>query len=252
MRIDAPLLEGRLLRRYKRFLADVELPGGVVLTVHCPNTGSLLGCVPEGAAVILRDSRSETRKLRYTLQTVRVGEVWVNVDTSLPNAVVAEAIGAGVIGELAGYARLRREVAYGVKSRIDILLEDEARPPCYVEVKCTTLVEEGVARFPDAVTARGLGHLAELSAAVAGGARAMMVYLVSRGDARWFEPADAIDAAYGAGLRRALASGVEARVYAARVEPDEIVLGAELELRLPPFEAPVARPRPARTRAARR
>ncbi len=243
MRIDAPLLEGRLLRRYKRFLADVELPGGEVLTAHCPNTGSLLGCVPEGAPVVLRDSESATRKLRYTLQSVRIGETWVHVDTSLPNAVVAEAIAADAIPTLSGYARLRREVPYGAKSRIDILLEDEGRPPCYVEVKCTTLVQEGVARFPDAVTARGLGHLEELAARVAAGERAMMVYLVSRGDARHFEPADDIDPAYGAGLRRALDAGVEALAFLSRTSPAEYTLGAPLELRLPPIAPLRARAR---------
>lgn len=241
MRIEAPLLEGRLRRRYKRFLADVELASGELVTAHCPNTGSLLGCVPEGAPAILRDSADPARKLRYTLQTVRVGETWVNVDTSLPNAVVAEALQAGKIPELAGYERLRREVRYGVKSRIDILLESDDRPACYVEVKSTTLVEASVARFPDAVTARGLGHLEELERMVAAGARAAMVYLVSRGDATSFEPADTIDPAYGAGLRRALAAGVEAYAYSALVEPDRIELTQRLPIALKELSPRVAR-----------
>jgi sugar fermentation stimulation protein A len=238
MRIEAPLLEGRLLRRYKRFLADVELQTGERITAHCPNTGSLLGCLSEGAAVILRDSADPKRKLRYTLQTVRVEGTWVNVDTALPNAVVAEAIARGALPELAGYPTLRREVRYGLASRIDILLEADGRPACYVEVKSTTLVADGLARFPDAVTSRGLGHLEELERMVAAGARGVMVYLVGRSDARGFEPADSIDPAYGEGLRRALCAGVEALAYGARVEPDRIELGARLPLHLPPF--PVA------------
>lgn len=247
MRIEAPLLRARLLRRYKRFLADVELPGGERLTAHCPNTGSLLGCTPEGAPVVLRDSEDPSRKLRYTLQTVRVGETWVNVDTSLPNAVVAEALQAGAVPELAGYARLRREVRYGTKSRIDILLEADDRPPCFVEVKCTTLVEDGVARFPDAVTARGLAHLEELTRQVRSGARAVMFYLIARGDARRFEPADAIDPAYGAGLRQALEAGVEALCHGARVDPERLELGPRLPLGLPAFgSAAPERRRPAR------
>lgn len=252
MQIEKPLIEGRLVRRYKRFLADVELEGGEVVTAHCPNPGRLIGCIPEGARVVLRDSQDPARKLRHTFQTVRIGRHWVNVDTSLPNAIVAEAIAAGGVPELTGYANLRREVAYGERSRIDILLEDERRGRCWVEVKCTTLLEDGAAKFPDAVTARGLKHLRELERVVRDGDRAVMFFFVSRGDAERFEPADAIDPDYGAALREALAAGVEALVYSAHVSPERIDLQRRLELVLPklPAAPPLSkRPDPGQTGA---
>lgn len=241
MLIEKPLIEGRLIRRYKRFLADVELEDGQVVTAHCPNPGRMIGCVPEGARVVLRDSQDPSRKLLYTFQTVRIGRQWVNVDTSLPNAVVAEAIEAGAVPELAGYAGLRREVACGERSRIDILLEDEERGRCYVEVKCTTLLEDGAAKFPDAVTARGLKHLRELERVVRDGERAVMLFFVSRADARRFEPADEIDPDYGRALREVLEAGVEALVYSARVQPESLSLAERIELVLPALQAP-ARP----------
>ena len=148
MRIDRPTLQGRFLRRYKRFFADVELDDGTVLTTHCPNTGSLLGCLKEGARAVVRDSQDDARKLRYTFQAIRVGRTWVNVDTSLPNAVVFEAIERGRIPELAGYDTARREVKYGENSRIDVLLE-RGHEKCYVEVKNTTLAEGRLGEQPD-------------------------------------------------------------------------------------------------------
>lgn len=232
MRIEAPLIEGRLVRRYKRFLADVELASGELVTVHCPNPGRMLGCLPEGARVVLRDSQDPSRKLRLTFQTVRVGRHWVNVDTGLPNAIVAEAIAAGAIPELAGYASARREVAYGEGSRIDLLLTDELRPRCFVEVKCTTLLERGAAKFPDAVTARGLKHLRELERVVRNGERAVIFFFVARADARRFEPADAIDPAYCRALREVIAAGVEALAYSAHVRPERIELHRALEVGL--------------------
>lgn len=231
MRIELPVREGRLLRRYKRFLADVELPGGEVVVAHCPNTGSLLGCQPAGARAILRDSQNAARKLRYTLQTVEVDGAWVNVDTGLPNAVVHEAVLSGAIPQLAGYDEARREVRYGENSRADLCLTrgDER---CWVEVKSTTLARDGVALFPDAVTARGLKHLRELTAAVAAGDRAVQLFLVGRADVEMFRPADDIDPAYGAGLREAAAGGVEVLAFATRVEPDRLEMGAELPIDL--------------------
>lgn len=231
MHISQPILRGRFLRRYKRFLADVELEGGEVIVAHCPNTGSLLGCKAENAPAILRDSENPERKLRYTWQTIEIDGAWVNVDTSLPNAVVAEAIEAGSIAELTGYQDLRREVKYGKNSRIDILLEREGER-CYVEVKSTTLAVDGEARFPDAVTARGLKHLNELEAQAAAGDRAVIFFLVSRGDVESFAPADDIDPEYGAALRRVVQNGVEALAYSAVVEPDSVEVGRPLPIRL--------------------
>ena len=183
MRFEEPPLEGRLVRRYQRFFAEVELDGGARVTAHCPNTGSLKGCLVEGARVWLRDSRDERRKLRFTWQAVEVGGAWVNVDTGLPNRVVAEALQGGRVPELQGYRALRREVAYGERSRIDVLLTDHPERPgerCYVEVKSTTLAEGRTGLFPDAVTARGLKHLMELARAAEAGDRAVQFFFVSR------------------------------------------------------------------------
>lgn len=235
------MLRGRLVRRYKRFLADVELEDGEVLTAHCPNPGSLAGCLEEGQEAVLRDSEDPRRKLRFTLQSLKVGRSWVNIDTMLPNPLVAEWVAAGRIPELDGFERLEREVRYGNSSRIDLLLTGRNGRRTYVEVKNTTLVERGIARFPDSVTERGRKHLAELTEMVEQGHRAVMFFLVSRADARRFEPADAIDPAYGLALREALARGVEALVYSARVRPERIELGRPLPLCLP--EPPPEPPR---------
>ena len=232
MKIDAPLERATLLRRYKRFLADVELADGTEETVHCPNPGRLIGCLPERGEVVVRDSENPKRKLRKTLQTIRVGDEWVNVDTMLPNAVVGEALRAGAIPELAGYADVRPEVKCADGSRIDFLLEDAARGRCWVEVKCTTLVEDGVAMFPDAVTARGRKHLEELTKLVAAGDRAVIFFFVSRADCESFAPADEIDPAYGAALREAVAAGVEALAYTTVVAPEELRLGRRLPVAL--------------------
>jgi sugar fermentation stimulation protein A len=222
MRIPLPTLEGRLLRRYKRFLADIELADGSVVTAHCPNTGSLLGCTTPGSRVILRDAGEGRRKLRYTFQSIAVGRSLVNVDTSLPNAAVLEAIERGRIPELAGYDLARREVRYGARSRIDILLERQGGERCYVEVKSTTLARGRTALFPDAVTERGRRHLEELARMVALGHRAVQFFFVGRGDVARFAPADDIDPAYGRALREAVLAGVEVFAWAAVVRPDRL------------------------------
>ncbi|QDU86450.1 Sugar fermentation stimulation protein A [Planctomycetes bacterium Pla163] len=234
MRIDQPLVEGKLVRRYKRFLTDVELPSGEVLVAHCPNTGSLLGCKEEGSPVWLRDTQDPKRKLRHSWQAVKVGETWVNVDTNLPNKVVAEALRDRRIPGLDGYDTVRTEVKYGTNSRIDVLLEDSAGalPPCYVEVKNTTLADGGVARFPDAVTTRGLKHLGELEQVVKDGARAVQFFFVSRGDVTSFEPAGDIDPDYTAGLVSAVKGGVEVVAWSTRVLPDALELDRPLEVRV--------------------
>ncbi|MFT7670659.1 MAG: sugar fermentation stimulation protein A [Planctomycetota bacterium] len=231
MLIDQAIIEGRLLKRYKRFLADIELQGGEIITAHCPNTGSLTGCVEPGSRVILRDSDNPKRKYRWTFQSVEVDGSWVNVDTGLPNALVAEAIADSKVPELIGYPDLRREVKYGESSRIDILLErgDER---CYVEVKSTTLAADGCARFPDAVTERGRKHLEELARMVLDGHRAVIFFCVSRSDVDRFEPADDIDPRYGEVLRRVLESGVEALAYRTLVEPASFRIGERLPINL--------------------
>lgn len=230
MKFTQALVEGRLIRRYKRFLADVQLAGGVV-TASCPNTGSLLGCCAPGSRVWLSEHESATRKYRHTWQIVEADEVMVGINTGLPNALVEEAIEGGAIAELGGYARLRREVAYGVEaSRVDFVLEGGRRKACYVEVKnVTSAVSGGVAQFPDCVSERGARHLRELMRMKASGLRTVQLYCVQRGDVNEVRPADAIDAEYGRTLREAIDAGVEVLAYRARVAPEEI----RLETRIP-------------------
>ena len=228
MQIELPTLEGRLVKRYKRFLTDVELPSGEVITAHCPNTGSLKGCTPEGARVVLRDSQDPARKLRYTFQTIEVEGTWVNVDTGLPNKLVPEAVAAGLVPALRGYDSIRTEVKYGKNSRIDVLLEKESGERCYVEVKNTTLARGKRSLFPDAVTERGRKHLVELQDMVREGHRAMMFFVVSRGDVSSFSPADDIDPVYATTLRKVVDGGVEMLAYSTVVTPTTFELGKRL------------------------
>lgn len=230
MQLVQPVVEGRLLRRYKRFFAEVESDDGQIVVAHCPNTGSLLGCLEAGSRVWLRDSGDPRRKLRFTFQAVRVGPTWVNVDTSLPNAVVAEAVARGVVNELAGYTAVRREVPYGRSSRIDLLLTAEPDRRCYVEIKNTTYAVGDVAMFPDAATERGVKHLYELGRMVRAGHRAVQFFFVSRSDVRSFRPAYEIDARYGLALRDAARAGVEILVWSARVERASLALERPLAL----------------------
>lgn len=226
MKFPRPLIEGRLLKRYKRFLADVELADGIV-TAHCPNTGSMLGCAMPDSRVWLSRAANEYRKYPFTWEIVEVnGATLVGINTVMSNRLVEEAMRTGIIAELAGYAAIRREVRYGEEgSRIDFLLEKKRGKDCYVEVKnVTAAVENGIALFPDAVSARGTKHLREMSAMVQAGHRAVLVFCVQRGDVDEVRPADVIDPEYGRTLRLALSRGVEAIAYRARVLPSEIVL----------------------------
>lgn len=234
MRFSTPLIRATLVRRYKRFLADMTLESGETVTAHCANSGSMLSVDAPGSEAWLSPAADPKRKLRYTWEMVRVGAALVGINTQHPNRIVAEAIEAGAVPELAGYAALRREVRYGANSRVDILLEDAARPPCYVEVKNVTLMRDaGLAEFPDAVTARGTKHLADLAAEVARGNRAVMLFLVQRPDARAFAPAADIDPAYAAGLARARAAGVELLCRDCAVSTAEILLRDALPLEIP-------------------
>ena len=230
MKFRATLVEGRLIRRYKRFLADVQLGDGVI-TAAVPNTGSMMGCAEAGNRVWLSESDSSTRKYRHTWELVEVGKTLIGINTGLPNALVHEAIEDGAIPELAGYASIRREVPFGEeRSRVDLLLEGPERPPCYVEVKnVTAAVTKGVALFPDCVSDRGSKHLRELIRLKAAGLRPVQMYCVQRGDVREVRPADGIDVEYGRMLREAISAGVEVMAYRAKITPDEI----RLEKRIP-------------------
>lgn len=232
MKFPTPLIEGALVRRYKRFLADVELPDGSIVTAHTPNTGSMKGLCEPGARVWLRDTGNTDRKypLSWELVESATGEL-TGINTGLANSLVREAIEEATVGELQGYDAVRSEVRYGREnSRVDLVLEGTTGR-CYVEVKNVTLVESTVALFPDAVTTRGARHLRELAGAVQAGHRAVIFYCVQRGDAGEVRPADHIDPLYGRTLREAMAQGVEALAYRARVTPGEIRLMERLPVR---------------------
>src|SRR5258708_12530135 len=193
MRFTAPLVPATLIRRYKRFLADVALPSGETVTAHCANRGWMIGLAAPGAPVWLSRSDNPKRKLAHSWELVEVdlgsGIELVGINTTNPNALAAEAIAAGRIPELGGYGSVRREVKYGRNSRVDFLLETPGRPPCYVEVKNVHLMRErGLAEFPDSVTARGARHLDELAAMVAAGHRAAMLSVTQIASADPFAP----------------------------------------------------------------
>lgn len=224
MRFSSPLVSGRLVKRYKRFLADVILDNGEAVTAHCANPGSMLGLREPGARVFLSLSDNPARKLKYSWEIVETDGALVGINTAHPNGLVEEALTARLIPELAGFSGLRREVKYGRNSRIDILLEGSDGRPVYVEVKNVHLMRQaGLAEFPDSVTARGAKHLVEMGDMVAEGARAAMVYLVQRPDCDRLSFAADIDPAYAAAFLAAKARGVEAYAIGCRVTPEEIV-----------------------------
>ena len=224
-----PLIPGILERRYKRFLADVEV-GGRTITVHCPNTGSLLGCCEPGSPVWLRDDAKPTRKYPFTWVLVRAGGALVCLDTGLPNRLAAEATQAGRVPGLEGARLVKTEPAYAEGGRADLLLEDTAGRAVWVEVKSTTLARGRTALFPDAVTERGLRHLTRLTDRVAAGDRAMQLFWVQRADCRTFAPAADIDPAYADGLRDAAAAGVEVVALSGRIRTTGITAGPPLTL----------------------
>lgn len=235
MRFNSPLERAVLIRRYKRFLADVALADGTEATAHVPNSGSMLTLDAPGLPVWLSRSNDAKRKLPLTLEMVELPTGLVGVNTMRPNRLAEAAIADGVIPALAGYDRIRREVRYDLDSRIDLLLEADGRAPAYVEVKNVTLSRApGLMEFPDCVTARGAKHLGALERVVAAGGRAVMLFVVQRGDGDRFATADDLDPAYGAALRRARAAGVEAMAWACRITPRDVALDRPLPI--PPLE----------------
>jgi len=235
MKFDPPLQQGTLIQRYKRFLADVTLADGSALTLHCPNTGSMKNCNTPGSAVWFSDSGNPKRKYRHTWEMVAVSNGAVaGINTGRANALVQEAIAAGTIAELAGYAQIRTEVKYGAEnSRIDLLLEKPGQQ-CFVEVKNLTLGELDpetgalVGYFPDAVTERGQKHLRELEAMVQQGQRAVLLFCVQHTGVCEARPADHIDPKYGVALRQAQANGVEVMAWQCEMSAREIRIARPL------------------------
>jgi sugar fermentation stimulation protein A len=211
--IWSSLLPGTLIKRYKRFLADVRLKDDRIVTAHCPNTGSMQGCCQPGRPVYLSVHNNPRRKLKYTWELIKMPDSLVGINTLVPNRLVAGAIGAGLVDELIGYENISREVKIGHHSRIDLLLSNNRGGRCFVEIKNCTLVSDGVAYFPDAATSRGLKHLQELKKMVSTDCRCVMFYFIQRMDARKFSPADHIDALYARTLREVVKKGVEILAY---------------------------------------
>lgn len=238
MKYPEPLLTGTLIKRYKRFLADVRCEDGKEITIHCPNTGSMKNCAEPGSRVWFSDSHNEKRKYRHTWELVCVGDVGADepiagINTGLANKLAQEAVENGVIPALSGYTNVRREVKYGDEnSRIDLLLESEDRVPCYVEVKNVTLATGGDGSFPDAVTERGRKHLRELISVVEKGERAVLLFCVQHSGIDTVRPADEIDPKYGETLRQAVKAGVEVMAWKAAMSPEEIRLDSELPVNL--------------------
>lgn len=227
MLFDPALTKVRLLRRYKRFLADVECADGERLTVHCPNPGSMLGLATPGAAAWISDSGNPKRKLRHTLELVDTGGALVGIHTGRANSLAREAIEAGIVpgigSGIGNGAVLKPEQRYGERSRVDFLVETPDAPPLFIEVKSVTLSRRaGLCEFPDAKTARGARHLAELANMVAAGNRAMLLYIVQREDGDELAIAGDIDPAYHAAMRAAEAAGVTVNAIACRITPDAI------------------------------
>jgi sugar fermentation stimulation protein A len=235
MRFQTPLVPARLLRRYKRFLADCRLDDGREVTAHVANPGAMLGLKEEGLRIWLEPNDDPKRKLKWAWRLVEhQGGQFTGVDTGLPNRLLRAALEAGQVPGLQGYESIRPEVAYGRGSRIDFLLSGAGRPDCYVEVKSVTLSRQpGLAEFPDSVTARGAKHLAELAQVAEQGARAVMLYLVQRSDARRVTLAADLDPAYARAFAAAQAAGVEALALGCHITPEAVTPG-----RLLPFHAP--------------
>ena len=230
MKFQDELIHGTLVKRYKRFLADVKLDNGEIVVAHCTNSGSMKSCVENGAEVYLSPVKNPLRKTRFTWEMIRIGGDWVGINTANPNKLAFEYISAGLIPGLEGYTKVTREVVFG-DSRFDIFTEND-QEKCFVEVKNVTLKEGEFALFPDSVTTRGLKHLSTLSEVKKAGMRAVMLYIIQRSDVRIFAPAKEIDADYAAMLKKVAADGVEIIAMQAKVSPQEIKLVRKLPVEL--------------------
>lgn len=228
MQFQTPLVRATLVKRYKRFLADIILPDGRQTTAHCANPGAMTGLAEPGATIWVEPNDDPKRKLGFSWKLVDLSPGWACVDTALPNLLVAEALGLGRIPELAGYATLQREVKYGENSRIDFLLTGP-QGKTYVEVKAVSLKRDGWAEFPDSVTKRGAKHLNELAQMVQQGHRAVMLYLMQRDDCHRFRLAADIDPAYAAAFSAARDAGVMALCYGTEISPEAMAVSGRLD-----------------------
>lgn len=232
MRIDfpLPLVHGKLIKRYKRFLADVELDNGEIVTAHCTNSGSMKSCLEEGAPVYLTPVNDPKRKTKFTWEMIKINEGWVGINTSIPNLVAYEWVKANLIPGLEGYIHVKREVKFG-DSRFDLFAEND-HEKCFIEVKNVTLKEGDWALFPDAQTTRGQKHLQTLMEVKEQGMRAVMLYIVQRGDVKTFGPAWDIDPAYSKLLVEAQEKGVEIIPLQTLVEPEGVSIVGVMPYRL--------------------
>jgi sugar fermentation stimulation protein A len=230
MKFEFPLVSGTLIQRYKRFLADIKLEDGSFITAHCPNSGSMMGLKEPGNRVYVWDSKNPKRKLQYTWELVEVDSYLVGINTNRPNYLVKEAIENGVIKELQGYKEIKTEVKYGENSRLDLYLKNDDKE-CFVEVKNVTLVNNQIARFPDAVTSRGTKHLNELLHIVKSGKRGVVCFIIQRMDTSSFETAAEIDSTFSETLQSVVSKGVEVLAYQAKLSLD----GIEITKKLPVY-----------------
>ena len=227
-----PLVQGVLIKRYKRFLADVDLGEAGIVTAHCPNSGSMKGCALPGSPVWLSQSDNPKRKLKYTWELAQVPGTLIGINTQIPNKLVKTSVENGEIEELSGFDRVKAEVKTSDHTRLDLVLEHSVGRKCYVEIKNCTLVEDGVAQFPDAVTTRGQKHLDELVRLVDQGHRGVIFYLIQRMDARVFCPAEAIDPVYAKKLRQARDRGVEIIIRDTLIDTSRIRVNRAIPLSL--------------------
>ena len=234
MEFNPPLVKATFLKRYKRFFADFRLESGNFVTAACANTGRMTGLLNPEASALIRPASNPNRKLKWDWLAVEADGTWVGCNTAIPNMLGYEAIMTHQIADLRGYVHIEKEKAYGQEnSRIDLLLTDPHHPPCFVEIKNVHMcLELGVASFPDAVTTRGLKHLRELEAEVAKGHRAVMLYIIQRGDCQSFTTAGDVDPDYAVGLKQAKATGVEILAYSCHVSESQITLADPLNINI--------------------
>ena len=231
MKFSNNLIKAKFIKRYKRFFSDHILENGQVVTAHCPNTGAMTGVAKEGITSWLSESNDPKRKLKWTWELTQENDTIVGVNTHNPNKIIQEAINNNKIKELLNYKTLKREVKYGVNSKIDIFLQDENKVNCYVEIKNVHLSrEKGLAEFPDGITSRGTKHLKELAIVAKNGDRAVMLYLIQRNDCSYFKIAEDIDIEYGKAFIDALNAGVEVICIDTILNTSEINIGKKIKL----------------------